>query len=50
MGPVLEAELQEGVVHPLRRMGFHFNHVFQEGSQLPWVVGKYWDEFLRVGL
>lgn len=48
--PVMQPELQQGVVHPLRRMRVHLNHVFQEGFQLSRVVGKYWDEFLRVGL
>lgn len=48
--PVLKPELQQGVIHPLRRTGVHLNHVFQEGFQLPWVVRKYWDELLRIGL
>lgn len=50
MGPVVQPQLQQGVIHPLRRMWIHLNHVFQERFQLPRVVGKYWDEFLRVGL
>lgn len=48
--PVLQPKLQQGVIHPLRRTGVHLNHVFQESFQLSRVVGKYWDEFLRIGL
>lgn len=48
--PVMQPELQQGVVHPLWRTRVHLNHVFQEGFQLSRVVGKYWDEFLGVGL
>lgn len=50
MCPVLKSKLQQGVIYPLRRMGVHLNHVFEEGFQLPWIVGKYRDEFFRAGL
>ena len=50
MSPVLQSKLQQGVVHALSRERFHLYHVFQEGPQLSWVVGKDWDELFRVGL
>lgn len=30
MGPVVQPELQQGVINPLRRMRIHLNHVFKE--------------------
>ena len=50
VGPVVQPELQQRVVHPGRGEGLHLDHVLQEGLELPPVVGKDWDELLRVGL
>lgn len=48
--PVLQPEFQQCVIHTLGRTRVHLNHVLQEGFQLPRVVGKNRNEFLRVGL
>lgn len=48
--PVLQSEFQQRVINTLWRTGVHFDHVLQECFQLFGVVGKNWDEFLRVGL